>query len=129
MIFSTKAEYGLRAMVLLAREYPNLRSIKEISSEENISAKYLEQIFIQLKKTKLIVSQKGKSGGYALAKKPEEIKVGEIVETLEGKIEPTKCNSPACRNSSCSSKKVWVKLSREIKKTLDNIKLSDLIKN
>jgi len=128
MKFSTKAEYGLRATVVLAKSYPYLRSITEISIEENISAKYLEQLFIKLKKSNIIVSQKGKSGGYTLARDPQKITVGEIVETLEGKIEPTKCNSLACKNSKCSSKKVWIKLSQEIKKTLDNIKLSDLIK-
>jgi Rrf2 family protein len=128
MKFSTKAEYGLRAMVVLARDYPYLRSIAEISFEENISAKYLEQLFIKLKKANIVLSQKGKSGGYTLARESHQITVGEIVEILEGKIEPTKCNSLACKNSQCSSKKVWVKLSEEIKKTLDNIKLSDLIK-
>lgn len=128
MKFSTKAEYGLRATVYLAKNYPYLRSIQEISSEEKISAKYLEQIFNSLRRAKLVLSQKGKSGGYTLSRDPKEIRVGEIVETLEGKIEPTKCNSLACKNSNCTSKKVWVKLSQEIKKTLDNIKLSDLIK-
>lgn len=127
MKFSTKAEYGLRAMVVLARDYPYLRSITEISLEENISAKYLEQIFIKLRGADIIVSQKGKSGGYTLTREPSKITVGEIVETLEGKIEPTKCNSPECKNNQCASKKVWVKLSQEIKRTLDNIKLSDLI--
>jgi len=128
MKFSTKAEYGLRAMVTLAKDYPYLRSITEISQSENISAKYLEQIFIKLKSAKIVLSQKGKSGGYTLAKEPPNITVGEIVEILEGKIEPKKCLSAECKNSQCASKKVWVKLSQEIKKTLDNIKLSDLIK-
>jgi Rrf2 family protein len=128
MKFSTKAEYGLRATVYLAKSYPYLRSINEISLEEEISAKYLEQIFNKLREAKIVISQKGKNGGYTLNAEPEKIKVGEIVEALEGKIEPTKCNSSKCKNSSCTSKKVWVKLSFEIKKTLDNIKLSDLIK-
>ncbi|MEF3692220.1 MAG: Rrf2 family transcriptional regulator [Candidatus Moraniibacteriota bacterium] len=128
MKFSTKAEYGLRATVYLAKNYPYLRSINEISLEEKISAKYLEQIFNSLRRDGIVLSQKGKSGGYTLARDPQEIKVGEIIETLEGKIEPSKCNSPACKNSTCTAKRVWIKLSREIKKTLDNIKLSDLIK-
>ena len=128
MKFSTRAEYGLRATVYLAKNYPYLRSINEKSDEEHISAKYLEQIFNSLRRAEIILSQKGKSGGYTLARDPKEIKVGEIVETLEGKIEPSKCNSPACKNSGCTSKKVWVKLSQEIRKTLYNIKLSDLIK-
>lgn len=128
MKFSTRAEYGLRAAVYLAKSYPYLRSINEISIEENISAKYLEQIFNKLRRAGIVLSQKGKSGGYTLAREPEQIKVGEIVETMEGKIEPVRCNSPECINSNCASKKVWVKLSQEIKKTLDDIKLSDLIK-
>lgn len=127
MKFSTKAEYGLRAIVILARDYPYLRSIAEISFEENISAKYLEQIFIKLKKSNIVLSQKGKSGGYTLSREPKDITVGEIIEILEGKIEPTRCNSIQCKNSACASKKVWIKLSQEIKRTLDEIKLSDLI--
>jgi len=128
MKFSTKAEYGLRAVLYLAKHYPYLKSITDISIEENISAKYLEQIFNVLRNSEIIVSQKGKSGGYTLAKKPNELTVGEIVETLEGKIEATKCQSANCQNSKCAAKQVWVKLSREIKKTLNNIKLNDLIK-
>lgn len=128
MKFSTKAEYGLRAMVFLAQAYPEIKNITEISTKEKISAKYLEQIFIKLKGAQIVTSQKGKGGGYILADNPQLITVGKIVETLEGKIEPTKCYSAECKNSQCASKKVWVKLSREIKKTLDNIKLSDLIK-
>lgn len=127
MKFSTKAEYGLRAMVILARDYPSLKSISEISQEEDISAKYLEQIFTKLRLDNLIVSQKGKSGGYMLMREPLQITVGEIVETLEGKIEPTKCYSVKCKDKKCTSRKVWIKLSQEIKKTLDNIKLSDLV--
>lgn len=128
MKFSTRAEYGLRATVYLAKSYPYLRSINEISIEENISAKYLEQIFNKLRRSGIVLSQKGKGGGYTLVKDPQQIKIGEIIEAMEGKIEPTKCNRPECINSKCASKKVWIKLSQEIKKTLDNIKLSDLVK-
>jgi Rrf2 family protein len=128
MKFSTKAEYGLRAMVILARDYPHLKSIADISQEEKISAKYLEQIFAKLKKAALINSYKGKSGGYVLGDDPKNITVGAIIEILEGKIEPTKCYSLECKRNQCASKKVWVRLSRAIKKTLTNIKLSDLIK-
>lgn len=128
MKFSTRAEYGLRATVYLAKSYPYLRSINEISIEENISAKYLEQIFNKLRRSGIVLSQKGKGGGYTLAKDPQQIKVGEVVEAMEGKIEPAKCNSLSCGNSNCTAKRVWIKLSQEIKKTLDNIKLSDLVK-
>ena len=126
MQFSTKAEYGLRAVVVLAKAYPKLKSISEISREENISAKYLEQLFGALKHGGVIVSYKGKSGGYTLSKIPSRVSVAEIVESLEGSLEPMQCQSSECINAKCPSKKVWVKLGREIKKTLKGIKLSEL---
>ena len=126
MKFSTKAEYGLRASVVLAKAYPKLKSISEISREENISAKYLEQLFGVLKQNKIVISYKGKSGGYALSKSPSKISVADIVEVLEGGLEPMQCQSAECANAKCPSKKVWVKLGKEIKKTLKGIKLSEL---
>jgi Rrf2 family transcriptional regulator, cysteine metabolism repressor len=126
MQFSTKAEYGLRAVIVLAKAYPKLRSVNEISREENISAKYLEQLFGTLKQNDIILSYKGKSGGYTLSKSPSKMSVAEIIETLEGSLEPMKCQSSECINAKCPSKIVWVKLGKEIRKTLKNIKLSEL---
>lgn len=126
MNFSTKAEYGLRAVAVLAKAYPKLKSISEISREENISHKYLEQIFGVLKQNNIVISHKGKSGGYTLAKSPSKISIAEVVESLEGSLEPMKCGSSECKNAKCPSKKVWVKLGKEIKKTLKGIKLSEL---
>jgi Rrf2 family protein len=126
MKFSTKAEYGLKAMVNLAESFPVQKNLKSVSQEENISIKYLEQLFSKLKKANLIISSKGKSGGYTLAKKPTLIKVGEIVEILEGLIAPMGCEGKSC-SLKCASSIVWVKLGEQIKKTLYKIKLSDLI--
>jgi len=128
MRFSTKAEYGLRSMVALARNYPEKKSVKEISLEEKISVKYLERLMGEIRKRGLVESTKGKDGGYALTRAPKKIAVGELIEILEGPIE-TKCESSHCRNmKNCSSSLVWVKLESQIRKTLYAIKLSDLIK-
>lgn len=127
MNFSTRAEYGLRAMTVLAQNYPNTLSITEISEKENISQKYLEQLMSELRKNDLVQSHKGKGGGYMLSKKPSSIFAGEIIEALEGKIEPVKCQSEQCQKKNCASKKVWVTLGKEIKNTLYKIKLSDLM--
>ena len=127
MQFSTKAEYGLRAMVALARAYPNQKSIAEISEEENISAKYLERLMGELRKSNLIKSQKGKSGGYTFIKKPAEVSAGEIIEIMEGPI-ISKCDGSHCKKSKvCASSFVWTKLAFQIKQTLFAIKLSELI--
>lgn len=127
MRFSTKAEYGLRAMVSLARDYPAQKNIQEISKEENISAKYLETLMGKLRKNNLVKSQKGKNGGYILAKNPAKISAGEIIEIMEGII-VSKCAGNNCAKANfCASSIVWTKLATQIKKTLFAIKLSDLI--
>lgn len=127
MNFSTKAEYGLRAMVVLANHYPNLISVTEISKEENISMKYLEHLAQELRRNDLVVGIKGKGGGYVLSREPGKISVSEIVEALEGRIDPMQCQSGECKNKRCVSKQVWVKLGKEIKNTLSKIKLSELV--
>lgn len=128
MKFSTRAEYGLKAMVNLARTYPEQKNIKSISAEEDISVKYLERLMNELRKNKLVTSQKGKSGGYVLIDKPANIKVGKIIEVLEGSISPMKCFGAKCRHKNiCSSSVVWNKVGEQIRKTLYGIKLSELV--
>lgn len=127
MKFSTRAGYGLRAAVNLAKNYPQQKNLQEISKEEGISLKYLEQLFRVLKKNNLVKSQKGREGGYTLSKNPKQIKVGEIIEILEGPIVPMECASGKCdAKCSCASSIVWTKLQTQIKKTLYSIKLNDL---
>ncbi|HFC36375.1 MAG TPA: Rrf2 family transcriptional regulator [Candidatus Moranbacteria bacterium] len=127
MNFSKKAEYGLRAVVFLAKNYPATKSVREISLTENISAKYLEQLFVKLKKEKIVMSRKGKDGGYILCKKPDLIRVGRIIEALEGPIKIMNCADKKCNSRKCQSKKVWLLLEKQIKQTLNKIKLSELI--
>ena len=128
MKFSTRAEYGLKAMANLAKDFPAQKTVRDISRAENISVKYLERLMGELRNKKLLKSQKGKSGGYVLARKPGAIKVGEIVEILDGPIAPMKCVGKFCAlEYQCSSSFVWEKVGAQIKKTLYAIKLSELI--
>jgi len=129
MRFSTKAEYGLKAMVNLARCFPDQKSIKEIAKEEDISQKYLERLMGALRNGEVVKSNKGKLGGYKLSRDPKKIPVGEIIEILDGDISPMRCVGKFCAaESSCSSSKVWNALGQQIKKTLYAIKLNSLIK-
>jgi Rrf2 family protein len=129
MQFSTKAEYGLKAMINLAQCFPEQKTIREIAEEEDISQKYLERLLGVLNKNNLVTSQKGKSGGYVLANNPKKIQVGEIIEVLEGTIAPMRCVGKFCSSEKhCPSSIVWNKLGEQIRKTLYNIKLSELIK-
>jgi Rrf2 family protein len=125
---STKGEYGLRAVVNLARSYPNIKNLREISREERISLKYLERLIGEMRKANLVKSFKGKVGGYVLSRRPKEISAGEVIEIMEGPL-TSKCQNINCPSmKKCSSSFVWFKLGEQIKKTLYKIKLSELTK-
>ncbi|MEI7621737.1 MAG: Rrf2 family transcriptional regulator [Candidatus Moraniibacteriota bacterium] len=129
MRFSTKAEYGLKAIVNLAQCFPEQKTIKEIASQENISQKYLERLLGTLRDGNVIDSVKGKNGGYTLARDPKRITAGEIIEILDGSISPMRCVGNFCAmEKKCPSSVVWQKLGVQIQKTLHGIKLSELIK-
>ena len=128
MKFSTKGEYGLRLAVNLGKSYPSIKSLHDISAEEKISLKYLERLIGELRKNEIVKSFKGKDGGYVLARDPKKITAGEIIEIMEGPL-TSKCKNTGCRHiRQCPSSFVWIKLGEQIEKTLDGIKLADLIK-
>lgn len=92
MKFSKQSTYGLRAMICLAKHWKKESlSLTKISQIEDISKKYLEQIFIKLKKSNLIESEKGVKGGYKLKLSPKEITVFDIIISLEKEITPSGC--------------------------------------
>ncbi len=133
MRFSTRSQYGLRAMISLAKHYSrDCYSISEIAQKEDISQDYLERLMIKLKKAGLVESRRGIKGGYRLSKRPNKITVKEIIYALEGPIAPVGCVSkeaPSCcpKMKTCGSKKVWEKLRDGITNTLDSITLNELL--
>ncbi|MCV6607589.1 MAG: Rrf2 family transcriptional regulator [Campylobacterales bacterium] len=83
-IVSTKGMYGLTAIIILAREKDEkLLQIKQIASQGDIPPNYLEQILVLLKKSEIVESIRGASGGYRLLKKPSEISVYQVLKTLD----------------------------------------------
>ena len=97
MRLSKRGEYGLRAAIHLAnaQKYsPDLLvQIKDISVQEQIPIKYLEQILLALKNAGLLHSKLGVGGGYYLAKAPEHISLGQIIRVLDGPLAPIRCVS------------------------------------
>ena len=89
MKLSKKGEYGLRALLALAFVYDERTlNLREISKQEKIPHKFLEQIMMLLKKTGFVDSVKGKYGGYSLSRSPKKITLGEIVRAVEGPLSP-----------------------------------------
>lgn len=132
MKFSTKSTYGLRAMVILAKNYNQTMSLPSISNSENISLSYLEGIFAKLKKKGLIEAEKGVSGGYRLGRKPVEISVYDIIQAVEGGFAPFYCLSEKsktyCQKTcSCGINLGFIMVQNEIKEKLQSINLTRFI--
>jgi len=128
MRVSKKAQYGLRAMVYLAKHSSKNKvcPLKKVSEKENIPFDYLEKILSELEAAGLVEAKKGVQGGYFLAKNPEKITTGEIVRVLESTV-PVSC--VGCQMARiCSSKSVWEKVQDSVDSTLDSMTLADLIK-
>ncbi|AGB41731.1 rrf2 family protein, putative transcriptional regulator [Halobacteroides halobius DSM 5150] len=132
MKLSTKGRYGVRAMFDLALYQGDgpipLRSIAE---RQGISENYLEQLVATLRNEGLVNSVRGAHGGYLLAKKAEEITVGDIIRALEGPIALSDCvtediESECENNDGCVVKLIWQQVKENIDEVLDSITLEDI---
>ncbi len=132
MRLSTKAQYAVRAMVRLNLEQKDAPvSIREISTHENISLTYLEQLFAKLRRGKLVQSVRGPGGGYVLARPPGEIKVDQIIDSVEETLIPVSCmdefGNCACSDQ-CVTHTVWQELGERIRGFLSSVSIEDLTK-
>jgi Rrf2 family cysteine metabolism transcriptional repressor len=145
MMFSTKAEYGVRVMVELARRAGNAPDgaesvvpLAEIAEHDGLPLAYLEHLVARLRKAGLIDSRRGSRGGYMLARAAEQITMAEVVEALEGSIAPIECISQAsdgrvvCSRESdpnhvCPTKLLWTRVRFSIVRTLQDTTLADLL--
>lgn len=132
MKLSTRARYGLRIMIELARELKKkeLVHLRQIAETTGLSENYLAQLAISLKNSGLLIGVSGKKGGYRLSRPVEEIKLSEIVSAVTGPLDITECvsNPSICLNSSfCEARLIWALLSGSMLEVLDKLRLSDMI--
>jgi Rrf2 family protein len=130
MKLSTKGRYGVKAMVELAINYGGAPvSIKTISTRQNISEYYLEQLFCPLRKANLITSIRGAQGGYVLSREPKDITVADIMYEVEGPSEISDCIEHAsCDNvDCCATRLLWEKLKNSIDEVMGSITLQDIV--
>jgi Rrf2 family protein len=126
----TKTQYGIRALVHLARKPEDSAVSAEIARAEGIPPKYLEGILAQMKTAGLVLSERGKNGGYRLARPASEIRMIEIIEALEGEVKPVGCvdNSDSCSYGECCLPRLfWVGLKDAIDGYLGSKTLRDVI--
>lgn len=141
MIFSSKAEYGVRLMVELGRQSPTQpTSLKAIAEAERLPLAYLEQVVARLKRAGLVMSARGAHGGYWLARPAEEITMDEVVQALEGAIAPMECflsettERVLCSHmhetdaaQHCATKLLWMRVQGGIARSLQTTTLAELV--
>ncbi len=133
MKLTSKGRYAVMAMADLARSGTNQpTSLSEISLRQGISLSFLEQIFLKLKENNLVQSSRGPSGGYLLAKTPEEIKVSSIIKAVDEKVKTVGCKKESkkgCTGKSikCITHDLWVDLEIHINNFFEKNTLKDII--
>lgn len=134
MKISTRGEYGVRAMVALARHYGDgPMSIAAVAKESSVPYAYLEQLIVPLRKAGLVESKRGAQGGYRLSRPPELMLVGEVYRVMEGPVAPMDCVSedPAEQTcpliEGCETRPVWLRVRDSIVDALDSMTLADLV--
>lgn len=128
-----KGDYALKAVLDLALHYDKeLVITHDMAKRIDAPIKFLEQVLLDLKKGGFVESRRGKVGGYLLAKKPSEIKLGEVIRFIDGPIEPIACTEKkysGCNDLyKCAFRKIWQEVANATSKIIDNITFEDLIK-
>lgn len=146
MIFTTKAEYGVRLMVRLG-ELPGDEpvSLKTVAETERLPLAYLERIVALLRKAGLVTSTRGAHGGYRLARPASEIRMDEVIVALEGSVAPMSCfvddregegardpDRVLCSHiddsgSGCATKLLWTRVQGGVFRALQQTTLAELV--
>ncbi|MBI2854939.1 MAG: Rrf2 family transcriptional regulator [Chloroflexi bacterium] len=130
MRISTRGQYGARALVDLALHYgEGSVLLKDVARRQGISVRYLQLLLTPLIRAGIIKSVRGAHGGVALGRAPEDIRLGEVIELLEGSISPVECvdDPDVCeRLSGCVTRDVWAELKIAITGVLNSTTLKDL---
>lgn len=127
MKLSVKSDYAARAVLGLARHFQSGVAVRveDLATEQGIPANYLVQILIELKLKQIVKSQRGKEGGYMLARLPSQISLGDILRGTEGQV----FDSPALHDPHCAPelREAWKKLQRASEQAADAITFQQLL--
>jgi Rrf2 family protein len=133
MKFGVGVDYSLKALLMLAERYPSSQpmQVEAIATAQNIPENYLRRLLIALKRGGLVLSQKGPSGGYILARPPARITMEDVVELIEGDYVPVECledgaNSPCRRDQACAMRDVWREVRDQVRSILRAATLESL---
>lgn len=135
MRISAKGEYAILAILDLALSYESedVRTLEEISTDQNIPHPFLVQILLELKRAGLVESRRGAGGGYRLARHPKNVSLGEVIRLVDGPLLPFKCANgvpsdlhECSHQGNCVLTSVWGDVRRAIQGVIDNISFEEL---
>jgi Rrf2 family transcriptional regulator, cysteine metabolism repressor len=133
MKFGVGVDYCLKALITLAERYSTAQPhrVEEIAAVQNIPENYLRRLLIELKRGGLVLSQKGPSGGYMLARHPSKITMAEVVQIIEGDYVPVECledgsNALCQRADNCAMRDVWNEVRDSVNAILGGVTLQSL---
>jgi Rrf2 family transcriptional regulator, iron-sulfur cluster assembly transcription factor len=132
MKLSTKGRYAVMAMVDIGQQGgARPISLAEISSRQDISQEYLEQLFLKLRKAGLVESARGPGGGYRLSREADEIFVYDIIAAVDEPMKMTRCEGDAVdgcvRGERCCTHDLWSSIGRQVNTFLANVSLDDVV--
>jgi Rrf2 family cysteine metabolism transcriptional repressor len=134
MKVSTRGEYGVRAMVTLAKNHgQGPMSIAAMSKASGVPMPDLEQLIGPLRRAGLVESKRGAHGGYRLTREPSQVGVGEVFRVMEGPVAPMECVSEDVTEQTCpliegcETRPVWLRMRDAIVESIDSVTLQDLI--
>lgn len=133
-MLSNKAKYGLKAMLYLANRRDTAPvGILEVAQGQNIPKKFLDAILLELRRSGLVHSRKGRGGGYVLAKPAAEISVGRIIRVLDGPLAPIACASKTayrpcsdCDVPNCHTRRLMQRVRDAMSEILDHTSLAEM---
>jgi Rrf2 family protein len=132
---SKKARYALQALYALAHDEANHPVlIADLAERERIPHKFLESILLELRNAGILRSKKGKGGGYALARSPDQITMGQVIRVIDGPLAPVPCVSERAyarceeciSEDACGTRMVMKEVRDAIAKILDRTTLADV---
>lgn len=131
MKLSTRGRYATRTLLDLAlRPGDNPVMLKHIAQRQQISIRYLEHLITPLVAAGIVHSMRGPKGGISLARSPQEIKLSEVIQLLEGSTAPVECldNPAGCdRSATCVTRDVWGELRKAMDNVLGSTTIADLV--
>ncbi len=131
MKLSTSSRYAVTAMFDLATNGEGPITAGEIAKRQGIPLSYLEQLLSKLRRADLVKTVRGPAGGYALAKKPSKVSIGDVIRATEGPVALADCipSAKCCPKSGCcSTRGLWQKLNQKVTKVFDSTTIGDLCK-